>query len=291
MTEVGCLAWIQKTDNRLPFEGGLTYQNNPQRFYLPNRCRRTVLLGESHCAKCFKRRDEPFKGYTSTTLYWGTVTEPIRNIVKGDKAQKNQMAFSPWFFEMVKQHSISPENLQKATEAWTRATAGLNGVPPLPDIGEMPPKTPAKEKKTKATKSADKPVAAAEPIVASAEPVIAAPDTEKKPKGRKPKSAAIATEPTVVSADTDVPATEKAPKVKKRQPKTVAATPVAILSQEKPEELEVVHINVMKKELNGTWYYVDTSKSKVYDVKNGSYVGIWDTVTEKFVSRPDSDVE
>jgi hypothetical protein len=207
------------------------------------------------CAKCYKWKLDPNnkkgKGYTGKSLWWGYVTEPIMNIVKGEKTQKNQIAGSPDFLEKIKKHTISSENLQKAKDAHDRAVFGLNDIPPFPDIEAMAPK-----KK----------------------------DTKVKVVAKLATDTAAAPEPVVV-APPPVP-------VKKRIQKKSVVPPVALLSEEKAVEVDVEVINVIIKELNGTRYYVDTSKSKVYDIKTSKYVGRWDTATETlYTSLADSDAE
>jgi hypothetical protein len=275
MTDTACLAWKYK--NQLPFEGGFTNKNNPLCFYLMTRCRDEIVHGEKICAKCLQKKNK--EGCTGPGLYWGLVTEPIRNFEKLGKEGKalkertNHMAFSPYFLENIKRYGISTENLQKARDAWIRAVAGLNEIPPLPDMGDKvetaPKKKVAKAKVVKNLKSA-----AALPHVVTV-PVVTVP---------------VVTVPVVSQPDVIVPPPAHVKKYYKK--KVAMVTPVAILSNEKPVEVEVETINVVVRELNGTRYYVDTSKSKVYDVKNGSYIGRWDTVTEKLItSLPDSDAE
>jgi hypothetical protein len=246
MTDTSCLAWYVTSEKRLPFEGAFTAYGNPKQFYLPIRCRKDVKKGEKVCERCsnYKKKE---KGYTGVGLYWGLVTEPIQNLSK----RTNQIAFSPWFLEMVKEHGISPENLQKAKDAWIVATVGLNDVPPLPDMEAKP--TENKKKIKVKVKPEAKPDAKPE----------AKPDA--KPEAKK-----------------------------KRQQKTVASVqPVFVVSSEKPEEVDtVVEIPVIKMEINDCMYYVDTAKSKVYDIKTGAFKGRWDSALNKMVTdRPDSDVE
>ena len=262
MTDTACLAWKYK--DTLPFEGGLTKNNNPISFYLMIRCRDEVIPGKTICLKCEEKKKKV--GCTGPHLYWGLVTEPIRDFDdkvgkpgKKLKPRKNEMAFSPWFLEMVKLYGISSENLQKAQDAWLRAVSGLNDVPHLPDIEAMAPKKDKKEKKIKVK------------VV----PQLAT-DT------------AVAPEPVVVA-----PPPVPVPVKKRIQKKSVIAVqPIALLSEEKAVEIDIEVINVIVKELNGTRYYVDTSKSKVYDIKTSKYLGKWDTATETlYTSLADSDAE
>jgi hypothetical protein len=202
---------------------------------------------------------------------------------------------SPWFLEMHKQFGTSPENLAKGRAAWAVAVAGLKDVPPLPDMGdglvtEVPDKsvwTPVKGEKKKAAAKAsvkeDKPVkkikivtklaqtsvleAINQPVVEEVPVIVPPPQVEVKAKRvYKKKVVAIVTAPLPL--------------------------PVAILSEEKPVEVDVEWIEVVARELNGTNYYLDTRKSKVYNPKNGSYVGRWDSVTETLITTiADSDHE
>ena len=265
MTDTRCLAWYISTTKKLPFERGLTSSNNPIYFYLPFRCPKNRIAGDKVCERCSNNKKK--SGHTGPGLYWGLVTEPISNITV-IKKQTNHIAFSPWFLEQVTEHGISDENLQKAREAWKLAVFGLNEVPPIPDMVKADPASKKGKKKTE-------PVVTVQPV--TAEPVTVQPVTVQP----------VTVQPVTVQPVINV----KQPK--KRQPKAVIATePIAIISEEKPVEVDVELINVVVRELNGTKYYVDTSKSKVYDIKNGSYVGRWDSVTERLVTtRPDSDAE
>jgi len=221
------------------------------------------------------------------------------------------MAFSPWFLEGVKEFGISPENLVKARDAWAVAVAGLKDVPLLPDMGDgvvraVPEKsswTPEKKKK-----------APAKPRVKKEETVVVPPPVvqEPKPAKKKPSKITIKDKP---ATQTDVLAFEpqlstvdpplvvapphlevKVKRAYKRKTAVVSAAiipPVAIPSEEKPIDVEDVEtIDVISRELNGTNYYLDTRKNKVYNPKNGSYVGRWDSGIQKLVTTiPDSDAE
>ena len=254
MTDTGCLAWYITKTKRLPFEGALTHAGNPKCFYLPARCRKDVEKGEKICKRCsnYKKKE----GNTGPGLYWGLVTEPIQDLTV-IRNQTNQIAFSPWFMEKVKEHGISPENLQKAKDAWVVATVGLNDVPPLPDMGDTAKEKPKeKPKKIKGIKVID-----------------AKPEAEPKPKSK--------------------PEVKPEPK-KKRQQKVVSSVkPIAVVSSEKPEEVnEVVEVPVIKKEIGDSTYYLDTAKNKVYDMKTCKYIGDYDSARGIIIKdRPDSDIE
>jgi hypothetical protein len=168
------------------------------------------------------------------------------------------MAFSPWFLEKAKAFQVAPDILRRAREAWAIATSGLNEVPPLPDMGD---------------------------------------EVEVKPKKIKVKAKAKAVSPPVTEVQKQEQEQEQEKekeKPKKRLQKKVAATtiiPIAMLVNEKPVEADTLEeIPVVVRELNGTQYYLDTAKSKVYHMKTGKYVGRWDSARELLVTdRRDSD--
>jgi hypothetical protein len=68
---------------------------------------------------------------------------------------------------------------------------------------------------------------------------------------------------------------------------------VALISDETPIEVEKVEtIEVVAKQINGLDYYLDTRKNKVYNPKNGSYIGRWDSVRNLLITTiEDSDQE
>ena len=316
MAQEQCLAWRIYQDNKgeelhqLLFRGGFQADGKtPLRFYLPHRCEE-IGTKRGMCEGCRIRSTDPeltkpapcgsYQNY-----YLGAVNEPIRAV------NRSRMAFSPWFLERVKKFGISPENLAKARTAWSVAVAGLKDVPPLPDMGDgvitaVPEKSswaPGEKKK----KAPAKPRAKKETVVVPA-PVV----QEPKPAKKKPSKITIKDKPPTQTdvldfepqlSTVDPPLVVAPPpqlevNVKTvRKKKTVAAAPppqpIAILSEEKPVDVEDVEtIDVISRELNGTNYYLDTRKNKVYNPKNGSYVGRWDSVTQKLITTiPDSDAE
>lgn len=307
-----CLAWRIYRDNKdselhqLLFRGGFQADGKtPLRFYLPYRCEE-VGAKKGLCEGCKIRSEDPeltkpapcgsYQNY-----YLGNVNEPIRAV------NRSRMAFSPWFLERVKEFGISPENLAKARAAWAAAVAGLKDIPPLPDMGDgvvtpVPDKsswTPAGNEKKKRAPAKKKVAAEPAPAVQEAKPV-------KKPSKIKMVKALAQTsvlDAMKVQEPAEVPLVVAPPPqapVKRAYKKKVATAsapplpdPIAILSEEKPVDVDNVEtIEVIARELNGTNYYLDTRKNKVYNPKNGSYVGRWDSVTEKLITTiPDSDHE
>lgn len=280
------------------FQGGVNYNGTKRDGYVTEkRCEKKASSGKL-CEKCIDNRIEdrdPKKSAGNLGVAWyGLVTEvnTSKYIFGGTEWLKDAAAYG-----------ISQEGLEKGIAAHNDAVKGLNGVPPLPDMSAMVKKEvtdppPKKEKKTRAKKE--------ESVVVPA-PVV----QEPKPAKKKPSKITIKDKP---PTQTDVldfepqlstvepplvvaPPPQLEVKVKRvYKKKTVAAAPtqpIAILSEEKPVDVEDVEtIDVISRELNGTNYYLDTRKNKVYNPKNGSYVGRWDSGMQKLITTiPDSDAE
>lgn len=258
-----CLAWSIRDTHMDSFVNGPKY-------HLPYRCVEPAIKGDVVCAKCFIKRAKPrTKGGFSPSKWWGLVSEPIQNIGE----QINHLAFSPWFYEKAKQYSLSEESMKKAKRLFEVATQNIA-------VSEQP-----------------KPLEA----VQEEKPLV----VEKKKPGRKKKEATpVETKPEpVVEKPAAAPAVpeKKKPVLKKKAPKTVEEKlpdPIAFISNEKPIEPEdVEYIQVKPFQHDGTLYYLDSRKQKLYDrQKDGSckgiYKGRWDSVAEKIVSTiPDSDTE
>ena len=242
-----------------------SFVNGPKS-HLPYRCVEPAIKGDTVCAKCFIKRAKPrTKGGFSPSKWWGLVTDPIQNIGE----QINHLAFSPWFYEKAKQYSLSEESMKKAKRLFEVATQNVSVAEtpkPLEDVA--PPKTEA---------------------------VV-----EKKKPGRKKKEELPVEKP--IEKVSEPPVVQKKKIVlKKKAPKTVeekTPEPIAFVSNEKPIEPEdVEYIQVKPFQHDGTLYYLDSRKQKLYDrQKDGScrgiYKGRWDSVVEKIVTTiPDSDAE
>lgn len=241
---------------------------NGPKYHLPYRCLQPAIKGDVVCANCFLKRAKPRQrnGFYPAK-WWGLVTEPIQNIGE----QVNHLAFSPWFYEKAKQYSLTEESMKKAKrlfEVATQNVAVAETPKPLEEVA--PPKTEA---------------------------VV-----EKKKPGRKKKETPVE-KPIEKASEPPVLVEKKKPVLKKKAPKTAAVEeklpePVAFISNEKPIEPEdVEYIQVKPFQHDGTLYYLDSRKQKLYDrQKDGSckgiYKGRWDSVAEKIVTTiPDSDAE
>ncbi len=268
-----CLAW--KIDDRRmdSFEGG-------PKFHLPLRCDQLRVSGELICAKCLGRREKPRKREgTYPQKWWGLLTEPIDNI----GPQVNKMVYSPWFLEKAKKYSLSQESMVRAKKMYEAAVAGVEAVPPVPDLVAVAAATeaeiPASQEAPKKAGRKKKQEAAPAPAPVSTK--------EKKKPGPKPKT-----------AEAKPKATEAKPKasaeVKPVAKPAESLPPVtAIVENAEPVPSEdTVFIKVRHFEHADRSYLYDSTKHKLYDKKTFKYIGRWDSEVERIVHDvPDSDAE
>jgi hypothetical protein len=289
-----CLGRTISNFKRGLFQGGVNTSDKTKRagYYLEFRCEKMVSSGKL-CEKCIERRiieddDTKSKAGNQSILWQGLVTEAITSkyIFGGTEWLKDAAAYG-----------LSQEGLETGIAAHNDAVKGLNGVPPLPDMSAMVKKevTDPPPKKTRPKKDA---VAVAVPVPV---PVVKPSKIRiVKPREQSNVLEAISQPAAEAEAPLVVPPPQPEVKPKRVYKKKVASAasappppPIALLSEEKPVDVEDVEtIDVISRELNGTNYYLDTRKNKVYNPKNGSYVGRWDSVTEKLITTiPDSDQE
>jgi hypothetical protein len=267
-----CLAW-KIDDKRMD-----SFVSGPK-FHLPLRCEQLRVEGEPICAKCLGRRGkERKKEGTYPQKWWGLVTEPIDNI----GPQVNKMVFSPWFLEKAKRYSLSQESMARAKKMYATATAGVENVPPVPDVTTVAEAVevviPAsQETPKKAARKTKEKVPAAEAVAAPAPaPVV--------PEKKKPGPKSGATKKTIKlkgSTTTGTVDTEPLPQI------------TAVVENAGPvETADTVFIKVRRFEHNGKSYLYDSGKHKLYDPKTFTYSGRWDSAAERIVSEiPDSDCE
>ena len=272
------------------FQGGVNYNGTKRDGYVTEkRCEKKASSGKL-CEKCMDNRIEdrdPKKSAGNLGVAWyGLVTEvnTSKYIFGGTEWLKDAAAYG-----------ISQEGLEKGIAAHNDAVKGLNGVPPLPDMSAMVKKevTDPPPKKTRPKKD----------VVAVPAPApVVKPSKIRRVKPREQSNVLEAISQPAAEAEAPLVVPPPQPEVKpkrayKKKVASAASAPppqaVAILSEEKPVDVEDVEtIDVISRELNGTNYYLDTRKNKVYNPKNGSYVGRWDSVTQKLITTiPDSDAE
>ena len=265
------------------FQGGIVKTTKkPLGYYHELRCDKTVASGKL-CERCIYRRitehdDTKKLGGNLSILWHGLVTEPITS---------DCIFGSPGFLANAKEHGISQENLRLGIAAHSAAAAGLNGVPPLPDMSAMVKEgvTPVIVKKTKVKKGkvsepVPAPVQESKPVVSRTHDVILA--INSQPQSVDP--------PLVVAP----PPSAEEKKVRKKKTVAVAAKPIAILSEDKPVDVDSVEtIEVIQKHIDGTDYYYDSRnhKNKLYNPKTGKYVGRLEVTGKIITTIPDSDAE
>ncbi len=271
-----CLAW--KIDDRRmdSFESG-------PKFHLPLRCDQLRVSGELICAKCLGRREKPRKREgTYPQKWWGLITEPIDNI----GPQVNKMVYSPWFLEKAKKYSLSQESMVRAKKMYEAAVAGVEAVPPVPDLVAVAAATEAEIPASKETpkkaarKKKDVVVVETSPAVVA----VSTPVKEKKKPGPKPKAAEAKPK---ASGETKSKATELKAPAESLPPIT------AIVENAEPVASEdTVFIKVRHFEHADKSYLYDSGKHKLYDKKTFKYIGRWDSEVERIVHDiPDSDAE
>jgi hypothetical protein len=275
---------LSKTGREL-FQGGINHNGTKRLGYVTEKRCSKKIASRDLCDICMDirindRNPKECAGNLGVAWY-GLVTEPISS--NYSFGGKYIFGGTEWLKDAAT-YGISQEALEKGIAAHNDAVKGLNGVPPLPDMSAMVKKEvtePPPKKEKKAKKGVE----------------VAAPEEVKLVKELAQTSVLEAiNQPVTVEAPLVVPPPQV--EVKKRTYKKKVATttslpqPVAILSEEKPVDVDNVEtIEVVAKELNGTNYYLDTRKSKVYNPKNGLCVGLWDSVREIIVPHDDSDVE
>jgi hypothetical protein len=276
------------------FQGGVNYNGTKRDGYvIEKRCEKKVSSGKL-CEKCkdicINDRDPKTCAGNLGVAWYGLVTEPITS--------KYMFGGSEWLKDAAA-YGISQEGLEKGIAAHNDAVKGLNGVPPLPDMSAMVKKevTDPPPKKTKAKK------AVVEPVSVEQEAKL-----DKKPKNIKlvasltPMDVRKAlNQPDVAEVPLVVAPPPPAKEKTVRKKKTVAApspdpiVPIAILSEEKPVDVEDVEtIDVIVKFVEGKdWYYDSRNhKRKLYDPKTGKYVGRYESETNTINrSITDSDAE
>lgn len=283
------------------------------KFYLEFRCNRPCLKNMTCCAKCAEKS-------SSTTLQHsrkfnhGNVDEPIPD--------NSHIFGGKWYYNGVKKWGAPPsEIIEFALQYQKEASADIiiNDSSKI-ELYELQ-KESITEEMPRAKKTTEEQSSA--PIKRGRKPKVA-PDTipdsnyevEETPKPvkrtRKPK---VAPEP--APEETNAPATAIEPKKKTPRKKTIetpystlinttnqlvhkeVSLPTHIesqLEQIDSEGYQVEYIQLTIFEANGSTYFRDSKKNKLYkkikDKGVGAYVGRWNPDTDSIISNiPDSDDE
>lgn len=254
-----CFGRLQK--DKEPHRGRF---GDKHRFYLEYRCEGKVSQKQL-CAKCLEWKERGLKKTDHYRSHHGLITEPI--------PEWSHIFEGPWYQSKVASYGHpSNEDMVRAREAQQAARNGVIKEDTAPVVEAEKPKKSGRKKKEVPVDHVPVPVDSV-----PTDPVPVAVDSVPKPKApgkRRPKKA---TNP-VVSV--------QAPIVQVQ----------AVETSSLPNEVEIVKIVVRSFVANGTLYFRDTTKNKLYSVgkdkRPSTYVGRWDPETETIDTEfPDSDAE
>ncbi len=248
------------------------------KFYLEFRCNRPCIKDMTCCAKCAEK--------TSTVLQHsrkfdhGNVNEPIPD--------KSHIFGGNWYNQGVKKWGAPPSEIIEFALKYQKDARGDFVVEQ--EIKEDPPTT---KKRTK-PKVADKTDGEAKPVKRTKKPKIApeqeTEQTDKTIQEPKKKSGPKKKEESPYSAIINKPA----PLVHKE-----VSLPTHLetdLEQIDTSDYEIEYVRLTPFEANGTTYFRDSKKNKLYKkIKEkgiGPYVGRWNPNTDSIITDiPDSDDE
>lgn len=259
------------------------------KFYLEFRCNRPCLKGIETCTKCSEKSSTALQ--SSRKFDHGAVNEPIPDAshIYGGK----------WYHEGVRKWGAPPsEIIEFAIQYQKDAREGFTVEQPSYDNKKEPTQVSIPKKR--------KPKVAADPSQEQSE-------TKSVPKKRKPKVAADPPQEPQVEEPV-IPATKKRIQPRKKEPETPysvlvnttnklvhkeAVLPLYIeskLEEIDSEGYEIEYVKLTVFEANGSSYFRDSKKNKLYkkikDKGIGQYVGRWNPDTDSIhTDIPDSDEE
>ncbi len=288
------------------------------KFYLEFRCNNECEEGKNRCERCEKITDGPVVQYFRTFNH-GNVNEPLpdRSHIYGGK----------WYFNAIKKWGAPPsEIIEFAIQYQKEARKGFIVEQPnyelYKDQKEYIPQEMPRAKKSDNKKSDEiAPIADPKPVKRTRKPKIALNEVIQQNEEIEQNEE---TQPIVTIEQIKEAKRNKKPKIvsevatepKKRAPrKKTVETPKNNISDElthkevslpthietQMEEIdtegyEIEYIQLSVFEANGTTYFRDSKKNKLYKkIKEkgiGPYVGRWNPNTESIITNiPDSDNE
>lgn len=276
-----CLARRIHQKKRDLFQSGINYNGTKRPgYYTEHRCQNNAVSGKNICDSCIDIRiSERDPNLNPPACWHGFVNEPI---------ESDRIFGGPGFLKNAAAYGISQEGLERGISAHNDAVKGLNGVPPLPDMSVMvkkevtepPPKKTRVKKETTSVKKPSKIKIVAQLAQTSVLEAMKIQESVEVP---------------LVVAELPLPLpAPQAPVKRKKKTVTTAPPPppIAILSEEKPIDVDNVEtIEVILKHIDGTDYYLDTRKSKLYNPNNGLCNKKWDSVRQIIIPYDDSDHE
>jgi hypothetical protein len=286
------------------------------KFYLEFRCNAECEEGKDRCEKCEKITNGPVVQYFRTFNH-GNVNEPLpdRSHIYGGK----------WYFNVIKKWGAPPsEIIEFAIQYQKEARKGFIVEQPNYELSKdekqyIPQEMPRAKDAKKIDKDADPNTTApiVKPVKQSRKPKIA-PETSKINETNETNEPIVTIQQIKEAKANKKPkiATEVSSEPKKRAPRKKAVeTPKNNTSNElshkevslpthiekEMEEIDsegyqIEYIQLTVFEANGSTYFRDSKKNKLYKkIKEkgiGPYVGRWNPNTESIITNiPDSDNE
>lgn len=278
------------------------------KFYLEFRCNRPCLKGMDCCAKCSEKSPSTILQH-SRKFNHGKINEsiPDNSHIYGGK----------WYFEGCRKWGTPPSEIIEFAIQYQKEARGDYYIKDsettelYKDEKESIPQEMPRAKKSETTNPDEVLV----PVKKGRKPKVAPADTNEIPKEpvkrtRKPKVAPETTSETPIQPTTEVKKRVARKKTVETPYSTLVNTTNQMVHKEvslpthietKLEEIDsegfkIEYIKLTLFEANGSTYFRDSSKNKLYKkIKEkgiGAYVGRWNPDTESIVTYiPDSDEE
>jgi hypothetical protein len=247
------------------------FGNDRNKFYIELRCNLECEANSDVCSKCSSKSDT-HKVQSSRKFNHGKVTEPIQD--------NSHIYGGKWYMDAVKKYGTPTQEVIDFAEKFQRDARNLSEVNTV-----------------------------VIPVKKGRKPKVASDGQEEKPvikKTRKPKVAPEITDetieqPTKLSKKKKTPITPYSSLVNTTNKLVHKEVSIPTHIETKLEEIdsegyEIEYIRLVPFEANGTTYFKDSKKNKLYKkIKEkgiGAYVGRWNPDTDMIITDiPDSDDE
>ena len=261
------------------------FGDNYHYFYVERRCGGEAADGQEVCRKCTGRTQE-CKVQERLQFDHGLIDEPI--------PEWSQIYGGPWYLKMVKIYGDPTAEVLKWAELY-KQVAQLDGAEHKAGLLKLD-MDPFRKKRERGGSPSAK-AKADEPKAAGGAGRTERAESPKPRKGRRK------------ATEEAEPKPKAKPRAKKKEPTQAAPPPpadvkppqnlVATLLEKEIETLQVDNVEIIRVaiyEYDGTKYYCDEKKGKLYNAskagKVGEYVGRWNPRTSTIETDiPDSDAE
>lgn len=254
------------------------FGNEKNYFYLEFRCCRPCKDGEVVCRDCVEKR-------ITAITQWCRKFDHGR--INGPIPEKSHMFDGPWYYRAVEKFGApSNESLEFARKCQAEARAGVVIIPLNKSSKDIV--TPTKQEMPRPKKIKEVTPTA---LASTASHVPSPSETEpKNPKKRTRKP--------VVNQNTNKNQNRNKNQNKGQSPSPESIIPTHIeseIEQFDTDGFEIEYIKLSLFELNGSTYFRDTTKNKLYKIiknKIGEYIGRFNPEDDSIVyDVPDSDNE